>query len=242
MVMDIKRHNLHIHSTMTDGSLEPEDIVMIADENNMDIIGICDHAFSKKLSQERQVSYRLEYYINNLDRINSYSKKVKLIKGIEIDVSRDYGTDPARLPYNKLNDLDYILFEYVNSGMEWWGHVDGRDIYEIIKIRDKIKVPLGLAHNDIQKNFDGREEEIARLLGENDIFLELNQSEGKRNLRDGKNYFEHFSYKLIENLAEYSVKVVVGTDMHEYKKSIYSIDAALDFIKSNDLSVHDLVK
>ncbi|MFX0174375.1 MAG: hypothetical protein ACFE9L_21060, partial [Candidatus Hodarchaeota archaeon] len=184
-------------------------------------------------------------YLHHLNDLKS-SCEIELLVGIEIDVSKYFGIDPIKLPFNTLNQFDYILFEYINTEYEYWGKMGSRDITEIINIRNQLTIPIGLAHNDLQRNFLGKENQIMELLANKDIFLELDQSEKHqtrqidRNSREGKDYYHYFSSKLIKLLKEYSVKVIIGTDSHS-GSSINRISDVMDFIKSHQLCFHELV-
>ena len=80
-----------------------------------------------------------------------------------------------------------------------------------------------------------------------DIFVELNQSEKHvgwgygRNTRDEKDYFQHFSDKLINALKDYNVSVCMGTDCHT-GDNIGNLTKVAAFILINNLQCHDLVK
>ena len=100
---------------------------------------------------------------------------------------------------------------------------------------------MGLAHNDLQKNFVGEEAAVAQTLAEYDIFVEINQSETGRNTRGGKDYYRYFSYDLLSSLQEYQVKVAIGTDVHR-GYSLGQIEAALTFVNKYNLRVHDLIQ
>ncbi|MFW9855975.1 MAG: hypothetical protein ACFFFG_13050 [Candidatus Thorarchaeota archaeon] len=166
--------------------------------------------------------------------------------GIEIDVSKRYGSNPKELPFSVLNDFDYILFEYVNTETEYWGTIGSRDIQELLDVRTELKVPIELTHNDLQNNFQGQESSIAEILSDYDIFLELNQSEWHprrgvgRNTRDGLDYYLHFSQKLIQELLAHRVKVVIGTDSHT-GESIAEINHVSQFINEYKFELYDFV-
>ncbi|MFC1743271.1 PHP domain-containing protein [Candidatus Riflebacteria bacterium] len=242
----MKRHNLHTHTNYSDGKHTPEDLITLAQENGIEILGISDHAFSKKLPDYFQITGKLETYLEHLKKLKA-SKSVVLKIGIEIDVSTNYGTSPALLPFKLLNEFDYLLFEYVQTENEYWGNVGERNISELVEVRDKFTIPIGLAHNDLQKNFAGSEKLIAGILAENDIFLELNQSEYRgrcnsgRNTRAGIDYYRHFSELLLDELKENEVKVTIGTDSHS-GKSLGKIDDAINFVEENKLSYHLLAE
>lgn len=235
----MKKHNLHIHTNYSDGSLQLYQIAPLAINQKLEIIGITDHAFTKKLSEVYQIK-DLDKYIQNLKEYKIYEPKLKILKGIEIDVSLDYGINPKELPFDKLNQLDYILFEYVNTLEEDWGITGNRDISEIVNIRNRLKIPVGLAHNDIQKNYNGKEKEIAKILGQENIFIELNTCP-KGNRRNGISYFNHFNEELIGELNKNNVRFVIGTDSHDGNQLAY-ICTAEEFMQKHNLKPHPLVE
>ncbi|MFC1669672.1 PHP domain-containing protein [Spirochaetota bacterium] len=236
----VKRHNLHTHSTFSDGVVSPFQLVKEAVIQGLDIIGISDHAFSLKMNNHSQVSQNISEYYDELSKIKKSMNDVEVLIGIEIDASLNTGHDPKDLPFDVINLCDYVLFESVHTDYESWGIVGKRDIREILNIRNMIKIPVGLAHNDLQRNFNGREEYITKLLSENDIFIELNDSNSSRNIREGKDYFLHFSNKLISCMKEMDVKIVIGSDSHT-GADLNTLDSAYDFANINTLSFHPMV-
>ncbi|MBW2990262.1 hypothetical protein KY348_01005 [Candidatus Woesearchaeota archaeon] len=234
----MKRHNLHTHTAFSDGYFLPKGLIDMAKEENLEILGISEHAFTRKVNIYSQITDELYRYLDFVKDIQKSTKDLDLKIGIEIDVSKFFGANPAELPFDALNEFDYVLFEYVGKEKALFPRFKLRDIRSIVDVRDKFTVPIGLAHNDLQKNYNEKEEEIANILSKEDIFLELNA--GDRNLRGGMYYYEHFSKKLLEELAKNKVKVVVGTDFHSYEDKA-DLDDAYYFVKENNLKYHELV-
>ncbi|UCG00942.1 MAG: PHP domain-containing protein [Candidatus Heimdallarchaeota archaeon] len=243
----MRRHDIHTHTTYSDGLLSPKDLIKQAKYRNLEILGICDHGFSKKLIDTYQVTANLERYYNYLKEIKRTLKGLELKIGIEIDVSRIYGINPSQLPFEILNRFDYVLFEYVNTEKEYWGEVGNRDISEIIDIRNELEIPVGLAHNDIQQNYNRKELEIATILSQYEIFIEIQESELHprrgvgRNTREGLDYYLHFTKKLVQELVNKGVTVVCGTDSHT-GEFLGKLDNSFHFISENNLQFHKLVK
>lgn len=249
----MKKHNLHTHTIFSDGSLSAEAMVQCGLEQGLEILGISDHAFSHKLYHIWQIISLKQYmklsqddvkkiiqeYLAHLIFLDKKYDTIKVLKGIEIDVSSRSGIKPALLPFTLLNQCDYVLFEYVYDL-----HRDEatmrRSIDEIISIRNKIHPPVGLAHNDIQLNWNGQERDIAELLSNNNIYVELNTNP-RRNLRDNRNYFTFFSDCLLDAFKEYEVTFVIGTDCHK-GENLADTDDAQAFINDNGLKIHPMVQ
>ena len=199
----MKRHNLHNHTTYSDGRLTLNDMSSLAQTEGISILGITDHVFTHKLPVCYQVTSRIPEYLDAIRNITS-PPHVQIMAGMEIDVSTNTGTSPAELPIHLLNQFDYLLFEYATLGSQTppWFH---SDLYLLAACRSTFSVPVGLAHPDFQLISQGREEETCKLLADADIFLDINQSEiyyppdsytskgaepSGRNTRDGMDYYQ----------------------------------------------------
>lgn len=243
----MKKHNLHVHSTYSDGNSSPEEMLRCAREEGLEVLGFAEHGFTNKTDGINETT--LLPYIDSLRRLQQQTNGISLRVGLEIDFSKFRGVNPDELPFEQLNKLDYVLFEYIDTNSEggvFMPSWNGRSLEELILIRNKLLIPVGLAHNDMQVHYYKREQEIARMLAEADIFVELSQTllpgqnYGGRNSRIGRDYYKHFSKELIEALRVHGVKFVIGTDNHN-TLHIGEISDAIDFIAENDLRVHEMI-
>lgn len=173
------KFDFHLHTTFSDGSLSPRALAQLCLEKGMEQIAICDHWGTRKYSHEFQVTDLQAYYENLSQLKDTFKGKLKIFIGLEIDFSQKYGTDPGEYPFQHFNNLDFLLFEHVDTLNESWGPVNGRSLEEVTALRDKIDTRIGLAHNHFQKNFQGRELSIIEKMKKNRIFLELCQAEDK---------------------------------------------------------------
>lgn len=249
----MKTHNLHTHTSFSDGRLTAIELIDKARAEGMDILGISDHAFSNKLYKIWQIISLKQYqtmntehihntiddYLDTLDLLNQRFDDIQVLKGVEIDVSRRSGINPSDLPFEILNKFDYILFEHVYD-LHRDSQNQRREIQEIIEIRERLHLPVGLAHNDVQLNWDGQEQYIAAMLSEHDILLELNHYHNG-NQREGVPYYQLFSPALLEALWIHRVSFVVGTDCHDGKNLSDTIEP-MTFIENHQLRLHTLVQ
>jgi histidinol phosphatase-like PHP family hydrolase len=217
--------NLHAHTVFSDGALLPEDVVGRAVEDGLTHIAISDHFETLKVRSLR--SGDLERYtglVRTLGR--KYGDGIAVLAGVEID------TNPSRcdlwkLPFDDLNDLDLVLFEYVQDSAE-----RGLGIEEFEELRSLFKVPCGLAHADLERVFcEWTIDEVVDIIHSLDLFVEVNTAYPY--VRDGKYFFE---------LAEPyfrafrgRVKVSVGTDVHHTITEVSNLGKAYGFLRRNGL-------
>ena len=173
------KFDFHLHTTFSDGVLSPGDLAKLCLEKGLEQIAICDHWGTKKYSNEFQVTDLPAYYENLSQLKDTFKDKLEIFIGLEIDFSQKYGADPSGYPFHDFNNLDFLLFEHVDTPNESWGPVNGRSMQEVIALREKIDTWVGLAHNHFQKNYQGRELSTIEQMKQNRIFLELCQAEDK---------------------------------------------------------------
>jgi histidinol phosphatase-like PHP family hydrolase len=214
--------NLHTHTTFSDGRYSPKEIIEASIDADLSHLAICDHYMTNKVDS---IPFDgLTDYIQNIkDLANEFSEKITILCGVEIDSCKKR-TDISKIPYEDLNNLDLVLFEYVQNDI--W---NGMPLWELLGIRKNIKCPVGLAHNDIGKNFSHTKyDELIAVLETNNIFIEL--CPNLRNSKLNKPYY-HFAEGFFSNLRETEVYISIGTDTHSSLKSVGNINDAVDFIK-----------
>ena len=97
-----RRIDLHMHSTISDGSLTPKEIIDEAVKNGVDTISICDHD-------------SLDAYT---DELFEYARKnnINLIKGVEISTQGEVGVHVLGYNFDLNNqELKDTLYNLKNS-------------------------------------------------------------------------------------------------------------------------------
>ena len=217
----MRRINLHNHTTFSDGQKTPKELVEEAIDKGLDEIAITDH-YEYFLGFANFKS-NIKLYFTVLNHLKQKYKKIKILAGVEIDFRL---FDPADLPIEYYKDLDFILFERVNTPTE---------LANLIKLRKEIPFKVGLAHPSLKGfiNFDKLVDDLEK----NKIFVELNTACFDFSDRDAKNKplvfetREHF-FKLLKNRK---VKVSIGADVHRSWDTVDRIDEAYDFLKKMNL-------
>ena len=142
----IEMMNLHNHTTFSDGRYPPRDIIEAGIEYNLTYIAITDHYMTRKVDS---IPFDgLVDYIREITTLaEEFQDDINVLCGVEIDACKER-TDFLKLQYEDLKELDFVLFEHVQN--EIW---NGMPLWELLGIRANISCPIGLAHNDIGKNF-----------------------------------------------------------------------------------------
>ena len=235
--------NYHVHTTMSDGSFTPEYVVESAISAGLSEIGIADHYFTAKAGIHFVDDRDLPKYISIIRALNKrYSKRIKVLAGLEID-SSCYNSKRSRLPFNLLNNLDYVIFEYIEDKIMGKKTKDSlraseRDemtkmgdpymeigvytLMDLIEIRKRLKCSVGLVHPNLGQNFSHYDPiTLAKILKENKIFIDayaksrdaLPLSDVTDNDWPLAKFFREIG-KFSDSLKECKVEIAPGTDTH----------------------------
>ncbi len=99
------RGDLHMHTTATDGRNSIREMAAAAREVGYEYIAITDH--SKALAMTGGLDEKaLSKHIQEMDRVSSKLKKIKILKGIEVDILGDGKLD---LSDEALAQLDVVI-------------------------------------------------------------------------------------------------------------------------------------
>jgi hypothetical protein len=110
-----KKGNYHTHTTLSDGLYDPEEIINMAINAGLDEIGITDHYFTLKGNINFVDDHQIDEYVQTIQELKQkYAGKIRVLAGLEIDTSC-FNPKRSNLPFDKLNKLDYVLFEYVED-------------------------------------------------------------------------------------------------------------------------------
>jgi DNA polymerase (family 10) len=225
------RSNLHVHSLHSDGSFSVEDIVAEAKRGGLQAVAITDHFETQKVRRCLS-SEELDDYIMEIREAQRRSANgLRVLAGVEIDTNADR-CDLSSLPVQKLNQLDLVLFEYVNDVSN-----GGSSVVELDPLLSKLEVPCGLVHTDLETVFAGiSPRDLANLLQSYNLFVEANTASLYQ--RDGRQYFEHAERHF--QAFKGKVKVSVGTDAHRTLSEVSNVGKGYDFLSRLDL-LGDLV-
>lgn len=243
------RINLHNHTTFSDGKLAPEELVQAAIEAGLTHIGISDHFRSAKLAASAQyvISEGIDDYIQTIRSLaKAYAARIRVLAGLEIDFSERTPLDQLWQRGFKntfLNELDYVLFEYVSDRER-----RGLPLSALLSYRRWIQVPVGLAHTPLARVFAGlAPEQLAQTLGQQRIFVELSTASEymvalpvERNaLATRVFYYRHpdtYQQTFFAACRAHDVLLSIGSDTHIRREEVGNIEDARAFLLERELT------
>lgn len=221
------RINLHTHTLYSDGDFTVMEIAGAAFKAGLTHVAITDHFETCKIINPLK-RMDFERYLRDIQATRMmYEGRLTVLAGVEID------TNPERcelyeLPFDLLNRLDLILFEYVEDPLQ-----GGIPLNELRTLVRDLRVPFGFCHWDMDRIYRDREPSwLAEKLAEMKAFVEVPTSQ--HYARQGRFLYEHSErfYRAFDG----KVRVSIGTDTHHSLGEVGNIQRGLDFLRSTGLS------
>jgi len=202
------------------------EVVSSAFKAGLTHVAITDHFETCKIINPLK-RMDFERYMRDLQAAKMmYEGRINVLAGVEIDTNPQR-CDLYELPFDLLNELDLVLFEYVEDPLQ-----GGIPLNELRSLTKDLKVPFGFCHWDMDRIYRDREPSwLADRLSEIGAFVEVPTSQ--HYARDGHFLFEHSErfYRAFKG----KVKVSIGTDIHHSLAEVGNIGRGLDFLRSNGL-------
>ncbi len=219
----IRRLDLHIHSTWSDGSVTPPKILKYSASKDF-FVAITDH-FSLNPVKRSRVLDQVHAY---LDELQSLKKEFKFLVGLEIDTYSipNFSKFLNSLP---LHRFDFLLFEYVidQIGISFfpkrsnWQEIL-LQIGNFVTQLPSNKLPVGLAHPHLGVLSNKEFQQFSRIIYERAFFLELNT------------HYNNFRELRFHTLLNEGYSVTIGTDSHSLD-GIARTESLFDFFKEEEL-------
>jgi histidinol phosphatase-like PHP family hydrolase len=203
------RHiDLHVHTTHSDGRNNPEAVIKKAIDLGLTNLGITDH-FGGLESYAIVSLQALELYVTELTQLKEqYNSQICIWLGLETAELDD-------LPFDYLNRLDFILFEDIEA--------DPRLNHFVNHVQPKLTIPTGIAHPQIIFL-----EKTARIVEQNNIFIELNTHYPDR-------YNGKWASIVWNKLAAKDIKISIASDAHSLKR-VGDTTHAVNYVRENNLA------
>ncbi len=205
---DIKG-DLHVHSTMSDGSATVEEIALEARRMGYEYVGIADHSESLKVA--RGVSR--ENLVKNIDAVRKISERmegIRVLTGAEVEIRGDGSLD---YPDNLLSDLDFVVGA-VHSGFR----MGEKEMTNRIVTAMSNEYLTILAHPtgrviEQREPFQVDLDTIMDTALENQVFLEVNALPERLDLNDLN----------CKRAKDRGATLCIGTDAHSIPQLSYMI-------------------
>ncbi|MDD1765929.1 MAG: DNA polymerase/3'-5' exonuclease PolX [Methanomassiliicoccales archaeon] len=207
--LDDVKGDLHVHSTMSDGSATVEEIALEARRMGYEYVGIADHSESLKVA--RGVSK--EDLVKNVDAVRKISERVegiRVLAGAEVEILGDGSLD---YPDSLLNDLDFVVGA-VHSGFrmgekEMTNRVVAAMSNEYLTI---LAHPTGRVIEQ-REPYQIDLDRIMDTASENQVFLEVNALPERLDLNDVN----------CKRAKDRGATLCIGTDAHSVPQLSYMI-------------------
>jgi histidinol phosphatase-like PHP family hydrolase len=217
----------HNHTTFSDGAWTPAEVIEAARAARLKAVGISDHFATSKI---KSVSPReLDQYVAAVrGAAVPFADSIKVYVGAELD-SAPSRTFYDEIDYEKLARLDYLLAEYV--GDEERG---GMPLWEFVELRKRVPCPVGLAHNDIDRNLGHvPARDLAELLVAERVFVELNTNRDYSRL--GRQYYRLWPEFFVE-FGKAGGALSIGADVHSRISDVGNVADAEGFAREKGLA------
>ncbi|SDC70546.1 MULTISPECIES: phosphatase [unclassified Candidatus Frackibacter] len=220
IVADLHTHTIssgHAYSTL-------EEMVAGAKENGIQILGTTDHGPSMPGGCH-------PYYFYNLPILPSKIEGVRVLKGVETNITDLYGT--LDLPIAALRKLDIVL-----AGMHPLTGFDGGSKAENTKAMiNAIKNPLvDVIVHPGNPQFEIDAKEVVRNALEYDVLLEINNSSFRKS-RQGS--YDN-CLEIARQAKECGLNLILSSDAH-FSRDVGRVDKAIDLVKKVGLSEDNIV-
>lgn len=192
--------DLHTHTNATDGKNTLKEMAEAAREKGYSYFAVTEH--SKKVAMAGGLNEDdLEIQIGEIDALNKKLNKIKIIKGIEVDILEDGSLD---LPDTILKELDLVIGAiHYNLNL-----TQKKQTSRIMKAMENpyfniLAHPTGRMINR-RSGIDINMEEIMEGAADSGCFLEINSNPDRIDL----------SEKDIRKALDAGVKLAISTDAH----------------------------
>lgn len=201
------RGDLHTHTKATDGKNTLKEMAEAAMEKGYDYFAVTEH--SKKVAMAGGLDKKgIEKQIQEIDDLQKKFKKLKIIKGIEVDILEDGKLD---LPDEILKELDLVIGAiHYNLNLS-----EKKQTRRILRAMENpffniLAHPTGRMINK-RKGYDVDMDEVMKAAADKGCFLEINSNPDRIDLNDTH----------IRKAREAGIKLAISTDAHSTRNYDY---------------------
>ncbi|MDD5489913.1 MAG: DNA polymerase/3'-5' exonuclease PolX [Candidatus Moranbacteria bacterium] len=204
--------DLQMHTTYSDGAHTVEEMAEVAQKLGRKYIAITDHVGHLKIAGAMDVA-TIERQWREIEKLNKKIKKIKILKGCEVDINPD-GT--IALPDKYLAKFDVVLGSIHSNFKMSRADMTKRLIRAMENPHvDIISHPTGRVIHK-RSGYELDLEEIFRAAARTKTILEINSYPDRLDLNDLN----------IRRAIEHGVKLSLGTDSHS-KNQLHNLDLGI---------------
>ena len=233
----------HMHTVLSDGKNNHEEMVLAAIEKGLDEIGFTDHVCIKPVSWAMNI-IDIPVMTNQILEVQEkYKNQIKIRHGIELDYFPGAETELKQI-------IDSVPLDFLIGAVHFigdWNFDSDKSLYgkwsndylykmyfELVQQAAESGLFDTIAHLDIIKKFriypesdlSDLFEETARILARNNIIVELNTGGADRpcgEFTPGR--------MLLEICHKYNVEVTLGSDAHHHSQIARHYETAVELLK-----------
>lgn len=220
------RQNLHNHTVFSDGRFPPARLIEEAMAAGLTAFGLSDHAFTRKVFRAGSLASWSETVLPQYLRVAREIRTLgfddlRVWCGLELDSCLErVGAELSGLPWEQLNQLDYLLLEYVGEADK-----GGLPFERLPEIRAWCRIPVILAHPD-----PDRWEETLPI---DRAFAIVRECGAALELPGGTRNAWPWARRDAGLLT--GLPLTIGCDTHECIADVGDIDRVLWFLEANSL-------
>jgi DNA polymerase (family 10) len=215
ITLDDIRGQLHCHTTYSDGRSTLEEMAKAAVAWGAEYLGIADHSVSVRYAHGLSED-DLKRQIAEIDRWNAKSKKLRILKGAEVDILPDGTLD---YPDKVLSRLEFVVAA-IHTNLTMAESEMTRRVVRALKNKyvGILAHPTGRLLLQ-REGFKLRLEEVYRVAAEEGVVMELNAHPHRLDL----------DWRELRTAKEHKIKFAINPDAHQtdgYDDVRYGIGAA----------------
>jgi len=254
----MKRENYHLHTTISDGKLKPEELIKLAIKKNLDTIGITDHYHLPRDFKEEKNDFYSEKDYKTLRRLQrKYKNKINVLVGVEFDWLPDHKSWIIKETKKRDYDCKFLSVHFVKVG----GKYDAIDLFsdkfdESIKdigikklvegyyssLRDGIKTECFdvVAHMDLvkmwnknHKYFSGNENWYTSSVKKTLNLIKKKNMKIEINTKGWKKdcHEQYPAEWILKKAIKLGIPILIGTDGHTKEDIDYKLGKARSLLK-----------
>ncbi len=246
----MKKASYHNHSTFSDGAQTPEEYLIAARMQGIDILGFADHFYRDCPTPLKTPDWALqpneeEHYFNTLETLANETKDIEIRIGLEFDWLEDNAmllapmASDSRLDY-AIGSIHFVENESIDLSAMFWKSKSQDEVNEIIRRYWKNIVKMVnsslfdiVGHLDLYKKFNAKATcDLSREISDAldaikaaDMVVELNTSGWHKDCREC-----YPNETLLKACFQREIPVTVSADAHRAELASTHFSRAYDIL------------